>query len=112
MTDTHPELVEVLKKAKALIEARGYQPLWGKGGPLNISQALSNSSPTYELYAAARQSFSNMWGGPLKGGLLGWETYKRRAQSEVLELLDDVIARVEAGQVSLTAPTAAQRRSF
>lgn len=112
MTDTNPELVAVLEKAKALIEARGYQPIWGHGGPLNLSQALSTASTTYDLYAAARQVFSNMWGGPIKGGLLGWETYKRRTQSEVLELLDEVIRRVKSGEAQPKTPTTAQRRAF
>jgi len=110
MTDTHPDLVAVLAKAKGLIEARGYQPIWGHGGPLNLSQALSTASTTYEEYAAARQSFSNMWGGPVKGGLLGWETYKRRTKSEVLELLDEVIRRVESGEVTPQIPTDQRRQ--
>lgn len=104
MTDTfHPAIVSVLVKAKSLIEARGYQPTWGAGGPLNISNALSIASENYDQYLAARHSFSKLWGGPLKEGLLGWETYKRRAQSEVLELIDTVILGVQEGTIDAKA---------
>lgn len=92
------ETVTTLKKARGLIEARGYQPEWDTDGPLNISNALSRVCEEYEPYLLARQSFSKP-DGPING-ISSWETYKRRSKSEVLELFDTTIKRVENGKAN------------
>lgn len=92
----HTPVIAVLSKASELIAARGYQPLYGsvKGGPINISNALTLAADEYDLYLKARQSFSKNWGGPTQG-LIYWETYKRRSKTEVLDLIAEVINRLE-----------------
>lgn len=92
----HTNVVATLRKASELIAARGYQPLYGsvRGGPINISNALTLATDDYDTYLKARQAFSKNWGGPTEG-LVYWETYKRRSKTEVLELLAKVIDRLE-----------------
>lgn len=96
---------DAIREARARIEARGYQPIWGKGGesdPLNISEALAGACDgNNNLYVRARQSFSKNWGGPLDG-LLNWETEKRRSKAEVLEVFDQVLDRLENGEAHPT----------
>ncbi|AEJ95390.1 hypothetical protein SEA_TESLA_60 [Mycobacterium phage Tesla] len=102
--DTEQVVGVVVKRARDLIAQRGYQPLFSatKTGPLNISHALSLavSGGPHELLGAARQAFSKNWGGPVSG-LLDWETRRRRTQEEVLDLLDEVIRRLESRETNL-----------
>ena len=92
----HSDVVAALRKASELIAARGYQPLYGstKGGPINISNALTLAASEYDTYLKARQAFSRNYGGPVEG-LVYWETYKRRNKMEVLALFAEVINRLE-----------------
>ena len=107
-------VLEAVREARARIEARGYQPIWGKGGhsdPLNISEALSGACDgNRELYVRARQSFSKTWGGPVDG-LLSWETAQRRSQAEVLKLFDLVLDRLENGEAHPSGSERPRRRS-
>ena|SRR5690349_3338141 len=100
-------VVAALRNAQELIRRDGYQPEWGKGPghPLNLSNALTRSCPSYDIYLLARQAFSKNWGGP-QAGLLHWETYKRHTTSEAIALIDDVILRLEA---KICNPTGTQR---
>lgn len=105
MVDTQ-EITDVLKRARDLIAARGYQPQWGKDdGPMNIRNAITHAADSYELYCLAVQSFSKMWGGPLKAGLLSWETYKRRSTSQVMDLFAVTIGRLENGKTHPRGPS-------
>lgn len=103
---TRTRVTAALTTARALIEQRGYQPEWGRGGdsPLNISNALTLACENYETYVLARQSFSKNWGGP-EAGLLFWETYKRRTKSEVMELFATVIGGLDCGEVNPSSTT-------
>ena len=107
-------VLDAVREARARIEARGYQPIWGKGGatdPLNISEALAGAcGGNHELYVRTRQSFSKTWGGPVDG-LLSWETAKRRSQTEVLHLFDLVLNRLENGEAHPTGSRHPSRSS-
>ena len=96
-------ITEAVRRARQLIEARGYQPIWGEGGsldPLNISEALASASNgNNNLYLRCRQSFSKNWGGPVEG-LLNWETTRRRSKDEVLRLFDLVLERLESSETT------------
>lgn len=111
--DETQKTIGVLKSARDLIAARGYQPQWGSedGGPLNIRSAVNLSAETYELCCLALQSFSKMWGGPLKAGLLSWETYKRRTTADVMALFEQTIKRLENGETHPRGPSDSSRRS-
>lgn len=105
-------LVSAIRQARDLIERRGYQPIWGKGGdadPLNISEALATScAGDRELLTRARQSFSKTWGGPVDG-LLSWETAKRRSKAEVITLFGTVLTRLENGDAHPTGSSPRRR---
>lgn len=104
MADTQ-EIIAVLKRARDLIAARGYQPQWRYGdGPLNIRNAVDIAADNYEMYCLAVQSFSQMWGGPLRAGVLSWETYKRHTSSQVMELFETTIQRLENGEARPRGP--------
>lgn len=94
------DVIAAIKQARDLIAARGYQPLYGsatEGGPINISNALTRAATDYDLYVLCRQAFSQNWGGPVVG-LVHWETYKRHTTSEALELLGEVLTRLESDE--------------
>lgn len=97
------KVLAALQSARALIEARGYQPEWCKStdSPLNLSNALTLACEDYTTYVLARQSFSKNWGGP-ESGLLFWETYRRHSTTDALGLIDKVIFGVRGKVINPT----------
>lgn len=128
MDDTmRRKIVVIYRDAIELIRRYDYDPegwVYAEGGPnptgegsgLNvrgaIAIAITNSlllGPAYKTHIEALRHLVKPWGGELDG-ITSWETKRRRTQTEVIEMLQRAVDRLEAYDRGKLVPHGGQPR--
>lgn len=96
------EILSNVRGAIAVISDRGYSSGgWGvTGSEVNVRRAVGLSALDYPTHIETIKAIgSRLPHGPrgkLFTGITDWETYKDRTQQEVLDMLNGVVADLEA----------------